>query len=547
MRARYDEQRRDYLTDGDIAFIGLNSRDNPASLPQGYVSYSNNFRLDRGVATVRKGLQRKTSGDLVDKEVFGSGTYLDENGQEIFVFVVSNGLYSYNPQTESLSSKVNFPAGETITSYIGVDVVHAMGHVFISRGFSKRPLIWDMNVTVTVMPSGSGTGHQFPSASGLLYYGNRLIAIGKHPQSPFEARNSVSVSNYLDHNNWDLLDSFTFNDGSNDEVVSVTPWTLNEFLVFMRNSIQYVNIGSGGQLSAGDGLASDAYVKTLTTDAGCVAKRTAIQVAGGVMFLSDNGVYFLQPQPNGGNEGVRLLTISDPLSAPVDDVIKKINRTYANRAVAAYWNNRYYLAIPTDGSTVNNTILVFNFILKAWESIDTYPEGFDASNFLVGKKDQQRRLYSIDKTEGVFLLEQLDWDEYGAATGSPILNFYLTNGPDCILSESVFAINNIEANLTTRRYLFNETKEKRFSSVDVDIVAQGGSNTRTFIDTVNPDTETNVDNFASQADEDSTRRNPIRKIAYGAQVRFHTQNLRPSIRATYLKATILGKTNRNAI
>ena len=48
-----------YLRDGDVAFVGLNSRDNPAYLPQGYVSYSQNFRLDRGVATVRKGLQRK--------------------------------------------------------------------------------------------------------------------------------------------------------------------------------------------------------------------------------------------------------------------------------------------------------------------------------------------------------------------------------------------------------------------------------------------------------------------------------------------------------
>ena len=80
-----------------------------------------------------------------------------------------------------------------------------------------------------------------------------------------------------------------------------------------------------------------------------------------------------------------------------------------------------------------------------------------------------------------------------------------------------FTPTNITAILKTRRYVFQDTKEKRFSSLEVDLVAQGGSNIHTFIETTNPDTEANVDNFASQANEDATRRNPIRKIAYGLQ------------------------------
>ena len=51
------------LKDGDMSFVGLNSRDNPASLSSGIVSRSQNFRMDRGVATARKGLQRKTVGN----------------------------------------------------------------------------------------------------------------------------------------------------------------------------------------------------------------------------------------------------------------------------------------------------------------------------------------------------------------------------------------------------------------------------------------------------------------------------------------------------
>mgnify|MGYP003344864214 FL=1 len=130
----------EYLKDGDIAFIGLNSRDNASALPQGIVSQSQNFRMDRGVATVRKGIQRKTIGALIGQTVYGTGVFLDSNGQENFVIVVTDGLYSYNPQTEILSAKVNFPAGETITTQDGCEVVQAIDLVFISRGHAKRPL-----------------------------------------------------------------------------------------------------------------------------------------------------------------------------------------------------------------------------------------------------------------------------------------------------------------------------------------------------------------------------------------------------------------------
>lgn len=46
------------LRDGDAGFIGYASRLNPAGLPAGMLQLSENMRLDRGVAKVRKGLKR---------------------------------------------------------------------------------------------------------------------------------------------------------------------------------------------------------------------------------------------------------------------------------------------------------------------------------------------------------------------------------------------------------------------------------------------------------------------------------------------------------
>lgn len=529
--------------DGDIAFVGLNSRDNASALPQGFVSQSQNFRLDRGVATVRKGLQRKTSLTIAGQTVYGCGVYFNTSGQEIFIIVVTDGLYTYNPQTEIFSSKYAFPAGETITTQDGCDVVHAIDRVFITRGFSKRPLMWDMTTTIIALAS-SGTGVEFPNSSGLLYYCNRMVAIGRHHTDTDVNRNrdTVSVSNYLDYNHWDALDAFSFNEGGNDEVVSVSPWTLNEFLVLMRNSIFYVNVGLG-RYADSDPLGSTSFIKTLVTDIGCVAKKSVVQANGGVLFLSDNGVYFLQPQSVGSSDAVRLLTIADPLSAPIDDVIKRINRQYAHRSVATYWGNRYYLAVPLDNSTDNNAILVYNFILKAWESVDTFPAGFDVINFLVGKKDNQRRLYAIDTDQGIFLMEQLEWDEYGPNIGTPVLPFFLP----VTLNPTVFTPNTIYGVLKTRRYTFNSVGDKRFSTAETEIICDAGGQIKTTIEVFNPDVTTIVDNFGSAVTEDSARRVPVRKIGTGMQLKYETFNLRPSIRAAYSYANIQLKTNRSTI
>lgn len=533
----------EYQRDGDLGFVGLNSRDNPSALPAGYVSQSQNFRLDRGVATVRKGLQRKTSIALVGQQVYGSGSYINASGQEIFIIVVTDGLYSYNPETEILSIKIAFPVGETITTEEGCDVVQAIDKVFISRGFSKRPLMWDMANTVTAL-APSGTGVEFPNCTGILYYANRLIVLGKHHTelNTLRNRDTVSVSNYLDFNHWDALDAFTFNEGGNDQVVSVAPWTLNEFLVLMRNSIFYVNIGLG-RYAESDPLGTTSFIKTLVTDIGCNAKKSVIQANGGVFFLSDNGVYFLQPQAVGSNESVRLLTVADPLSAPIDDIIQRINKQYVHRSVATYWNNRYYLAVPLDNSQDNNAILVYNFILKAWESVDTYPAGFDVHGFLVGKKDNQRRLYAIDGDQGFFLMEQLNWDEYGPSTGTPILPFFIPT----TLNPTAFTPNAIIGILKTRRYTFNSIGDKRFSTSEVEMVSDAGSQIKTTVEVYNPDVTTVVDRFGVPVTDDATRRVPIRKIGTGVNLKFETTNLRPSIRSAYIYAVNQQKTNQSKI
>lgn len=528
-----------YLRDGDKGFIGLNSRDNPSSLQEGYVSESINYRLDRGVATPRRGLQRKTKTAMVGLDIYGTCTYIDTTGQEIIVMVTTDKLWYYNPQTEVLALPVNFPAGQTITTSDGCEVIQAIDKVFITRGFSKRPLVWDMGVNITVLPNSPTVGHEFPNCSGLLYYGNRLIAQGKYHSEPNTLRNrdTVCVSNYLDYEHWDILDAFTFNNGGNDEIISIAPWTLNEFTVFMRHSIFYVNTGVG-RYATGDALSTDCFIKTLVTDVGCMAKRSVVQANGGVIFLSDNGVYAMNPTQVGSNESMRLLTNAQPISAPINDVISRINRTYAYRSVAVYWDNRYYLAVPLDSSTTNNAVLIYNFILNAWESVDTYPAGIDVFNFVIAKKDNIRRLFIVDSNEGVFLTEELDYDEYGSQIGKPKCDdtTFKLDSEGARLEATAFSPVTIDSSLKTRRYTFGSYSDKRFSSAEIDFDFQIGSEIATYVDVSNEDSYALIDNYTSSYDNDETRRTPIRKFGTGLRFQF-IGNFRPFIRSVYAYAS----------
>ena len=536
---------REYLVDGDQGFIGLNSRDNPVNLGKNFVSKSQNFRMDRGVATLRKGAERLTPAAFVatGRQIYASCTYTDSTGVEYIILICGDGLYKFNQELESFAAAfVAFPAGETITSSDDVDAYQAQGngYVYICRGFSKTTLRWDGATTIAV--PGVGVHQNYPNSRHAIYYGNRHIVQTDG--------NTFKVSHYLADNGWSALDMFSINDGGNDRLISITPWTLNEFVVFMRNSIFYANVGVGAYNAGDQAQESDSYVKSLATDIGCIAKKSVVQAGGGIFFLSDNGVYVANPASSGPGgtsastpEGMRLLTLSEPLSSPVSDVIERINYNYVDKAVAVYFENRYYLAVPLDSSTVNNAVLVYNFVNKAWESVDTYTSGFDIKAFHIAKKGNRRRLFAIDQQQGIFLMESLDWDEYGNSTGTPILDdpTFKLDSPGATLSSGTFTPYAIQGVLTTRAYAFETNREKRFSSIQADMSMTVGADVYIDLLVVNPDSTTRLNSFYADANEDYLLRLPARKSGYYAQVQYTVNAYRPSIRSTTIQALVPGQ------
>lgn len=205
----------------------------------------------------------------------------------------------------------------------------------------KPPLIWtEGSASLTVAPQNNivsgatvtGITRSFPCADFGVYFQNRMIMNTD--------RYIAAASDILSESTDLTLNSFTINDGSNDTIVGILPWVNSQFLVFMTKSIYVVFIDpTYDPLTPGS--VDQSQTTVVTTEIGCLSQRSIISAGQFVFFLSANGVQMLTPQLD-----LKLIGNTVPLSEPISDFFENVNYTYASSAVSAYYNNRFYMAIP---------------------------------------------------------------------------------------------------------------------------------------------------------------------------------------------------------
>jgi hypothetical protein len=173
-------------------------------------------------------------------------------------------------------------------------------------------------------------------------------------------------------------------------------------LVFNRNSIHTIF----------DTLVlANSKNRLLTNEVGCVARKSIVQVGNQVIFLSDNGVYGIQFLDEYNLRGTET-----PLSEPINETIKRINKDAWENSVATYFDNRYFISVPLNyfnaagelvKPTSNNAILVYNFLTKQWESVDQVNDAnFHSTNLIVVGNGDDRAVYAVNDIGGVHRLEK---------------------------------------------------------------------------------------------------------------------------------------------
>ena len=318
----------------------------------------------------------------------------------------------------------------------------------------------------------------------------------------------------------DILDSDTFDavggalkitGGSSDFIVGLEPFTENKLIVFARRSIHQIN-GVSGSLA-------DIQVDVVTPDLGCSARRSIVQIANKIFFLSDQGVFGLEFLDQYNLRGLEV-----PLSEPIQPYIDRINQDYVDKATGVYFNNRYFLAIPIDGGTENNIILVFNTLNGGWESIDSVDStGFNVRDMLVAREGSENALYITTSEGGVHKVDGFDGgDQISVQAGVSV--------PETI------AVNSI---LTTREYDLDTIDRKYFARGEIHLKSDADSVSDASIsfNSSDPDstrtgaTVSGVFGSNLAQGEDASVRTSVRLRGFGCSATITPSTGRPFVRA----------------
>ena len=314
---------------------------------------------------------------------------------------------------------------------------------------------------------GLGFSHM-PAPEFAVYHQRRLVM-------PFQFSVNASVNSYtsrgildeviasdiLDSDTYDqIYAQYRFNAGEADFTVGLHSFSEDNLMVFNRNSIHLISNTTSLQ---------GASTKLLTDEVGCVARQSIQQVGSQVIFLSDNGVYSTQ-----FFDEYNLRGTETPLSEPINETIKRINKDQRTQAVSVYFDNRYFIAVPLDNALRNNAVLVYNFLNKQWESIDSVDNSeWDIENLIVSGEGSNRGVYAINRLGGIHKLDS-------RLQGDDLINVSI-GGSD--------VAEDIKGSITTRQYTFGNMTRKNWKEfqMHVESSADNASNFDLSAETENPD------------------------------------------------------------
>jgi hypothetical protein len=450
-----------------------------------------------------------------------SGTYTQPTNLAATGFVITNGLATVtvsNTLSEGDIVTLTTAGGSTLTAGTEFTVSEATSSAFKffvnSDDVSNQT---DVHFTKRVSV-GLGFTHM-PAPPYAVYHQRRLVmpfnfSVDASTDS-FTSRgilDEVIASDILDTDTYDkIFAQYRFNAGEADFNVALHSFSEDNLMVFNRNSIHLISNTTTLQ---------GASTRLLTNEVGCVARQSIIQVGNQVIFLSDNGVYSTQ-----FFDEYNLRGTETPLSEPINVTVQRINKTYWENSVAAYFDNRYFIAVPLDTSTKNNAVLVYNFLNKQWESIDQVNDAdFHISNLLVVGAGDNRGVYAVNDIGGVQRLDAR------------------VDGVDRVITQIGGSQKNInvDGSLTTRQYTLQTLDRKNWKKFDMHI--ESGESTASDFDisaeTENPDATFSIGTLNSfvgsalpEAEDVSIRGRIGNRRGYGLQFTINNTTGRPKIRA----------------
>ena len=414
-----------------------------------------------------------------------SGTYTQPIPISITDLNVASGVATATVASTATLKRGDIATVSSTNSSIEAGTVITVDEVTNATTFKFITNVADQtNKTATIekpMSEGLGFTHM-PAPKYGVYHQRRLAVPYRYSVDDVDDTYSdrkifdeILVSDILDTDTYDqIYGNFRFNAGKSDFNVGMLSFSDDKLLVFNRNSIHLVNSVENPSIAS---------AQLLTDEVGLIARNSVLQVGNQVLFLSDNGVYgmnFIDLYNLRGNEV--------PLSESIQKTIDTINKAHADKASAVYFDNKYYLAVPTGTSTVNNTLLIYNFLNKSWESIDTVNNvdtdgntfsSFEFTRLLVAGKGGNRGVYVTNTDGGIHKLEVFD------------------DGIDRVITDigtTTEKQTRVQGSASTRMFTLNSIDRKKFKDFEIHLEssADNSSDLSITATTENVDSELNL-------------------------------------------------------
>lgn len=524
-------------TEGAVAINLLNATETSINYPAGMVmdSVVDMRQFDNKVYIFRDG----ATALVWDGDLFGSPAFTKvANGDytQPTVFTAANntaatgGVVTVTEASHGLAVGAVIKIFDPGTTDLLDNGFYTVASVPNPGSFTFFADIDDFSATSVVLGKAQSAGLGFthmPAPPWASYHQRRLIvpyfytttgSSGSETITSRGIRDEILFSDILDADTYDVLQTnFRVSAGIADYIKHIHPFTDDNAIAFNRNSMHLIS-GISGEIQ-------DVTIKEITREAGLVARRSAVTIGNAIYFLSDNGVYAAEFGDLYNLRGAGL-----PLSEAIQPVIDTINFDYAENAVGVFHENRYWLAVPTGDSTVNNTILVYNLLNRSWESVDTITaNGWDVQNLIPATPSGRDKLYAVSRSGGVHIIDERSDDIDSLALQAGVV-------------ETSTAI---DSYCTTRLYTGNNLGRKNFKRFEIHVESSNSNDSNATISgvTENIDSEFLINTISgilgstlAQSEDASLRGRIGSKRAYGLQMKFTPTQGRPSLRAVKVEA-----------
>jgi hypothetical protein len=287
---------------------------------------------------------------------FSNGTNDYRQGTSVLSITVTNDGTGYTSVPTVTISAPSLAYGTTAsaTATVVSNKVSAITVTNAGSGYTSAP-------TVTITGGGGSSATATASVSALAPSGlrlvrqftNRIFAVGTETN-----RNTLYASDILDAEVWKSTNSIIVGGDDGEDIVAIQPFYDYEILVFKPNKIYLVTADPTQTTAAGW------TVRLLNDRIGCVSGRSVNFVNKDVFFLANDGIRSVAR-----SIADDFYIVGTPISEPVKNIIARINKNYVTLCNAAFYDNRYFLAIPLDTAITPSHILVYNALFNAFEGL----------------------------------------------------------------------------------------------------------------------------------------------------------------------------------